>query len=371
MADAVFNTLVTDVVVPEVFSPYVQQLTEQKSRLVQSGALARNAMLDTLLAGGGLTFQVPSWKDLDNDAENVSTDATADTFGHILNSTSIDLSGALSALSDSRPKATGTSQETAVRLSRNQSWAGADMTATLAGSDPMQSIADRVSTYWSRRMNANFVATINGVSKDNGANDSGDYAYDIAGASYVAGVTDFTANAFLDAALTLGDSQEDTTVVMVHSVVYNRMQKNNLIDFIPDARGETMIRSFLGREVIVDDTMPSGTGVVRASGAAGTTGMYETWLFGPGAVQLGVGSPKVPTAVVREEKAANGGGQEILYSRVEWAIHPVGHAYIGTAPTGGPSTAATTNNLNIATSWNRVYPERKQIKFARLITREA
>ena len=376
MADANFNTLVSDVVTPEVFTPYVQQMTEQKSRLIQSGALARNALLDQNLAGGGLTFNVPSWRDLDNDEENVSSDETADHFN--LNTTGtnpVDVilgTGASGlAITDSRPKATDSDQEVQVRLSRNNSWASADLAAALAGSDPMDSIASRVADYWARRLQAAFIATINGVSKDNGANDSGDYANEIVGASFVNGVTNFSAEAALDALVTMGDSQEDLGMIMVHSIVYNRMQKQNLIDFIPDARGEVDIPTFLGRMVIVDDGMPSGTGVVRADGSAGVSGMYETWFFGAGAVQLGVGAPKVPTAITREEQAGNGGGQEVLYNRVEWCIHPVGHAYTGTAPKGGPANAATTNNLNIATSWDRVFPERKQIKFARLISREA
>jgi hypothetical protein len=35
------------------------------------------------------------------------------------------------------------------------------------------------------------------------------------------------------------------------------MQKNNLIDFIPDAEGHINIPTFLGRRVIVDDGMPN------------------------------------------------------------------------------------------------------------------
>ena len=111
--------------------------------------------------------------------------------------------------------------------------------------------------------------------------------------------------------------------------------------------------------------------ILTAVLSAGNSGMYETWLFEAGALQLGVGAPKMPTEVQRQAQAGNGGGQEILYNRVEWCIHPMGHAYIGTAPNGGPSNAASSNNLNIAGSWNRVYSERKQIKFARLLTREA
>ncbi len=338
-------TQIVDVVVPEIFTPYVQQLTEEKARIIQSGLAVRDPAVDALLAGGGLTFNVPSFRDLDNDADRVSTDTAVDDFG--------------GGTARPDPLKIETDQEVAVRLSRNNSWSSADLAATLAGADPMQAIASRVAFYWTRRMQSAFIATMNGIIKDNVANDAGDYENDISGGGFVAGVTDFSAEAFLDAAVTMGDSMEDLTAVMVHSVVFNRMQKNNLIDFIPDARGEVLIPTFLGREVLVDDGLPN------------TANVYDTWLFGAGAVRLGVGNPKVPTEVEREAGGGNGGGQEILYSRVEWAMHPVGHAYTGTAPNGGPGNGAGANDLNNAGSWNRVFPERKQIKFARLVTREA
>ena len=361
-------TQVSDIVVPEIFTPYTQQLTEQKARLVQSGVLAMSDLIGNLLAGGGLTFNVPSFRDLDDDADNVSTDDVADI---IALSTSAGTPAFPASFNDSIPLKIETDTEVAVRLSRNQSWSSADLAEALAGADPQEAVANRVAFYWVRRLQSVFIATFQGVSKDNGVNDSGDYSNDIAGASFVDGVTNFSAEAFLDAAVTMGDSMEDLTAVMVHSIVFNRMQKNNLIDFIPDARGEVTIPTFLGREVIIDDQMPNGTGAVRGDGTAGNAGVFETWLFGAGAAQWGQGSPKVPTAVAREEAAGNGGGQEILHSRREWSLHPVGHAYIGTAPNGGPGNGTGATDLNIATSWNRVFPERKQIKFARLITRES
>ncbi len=365
-------TQITDVVVPEIFTPYIQQLTEEKARLVQSGILVINPAMSALLSGGGLTFNVPSFRDLDNDDDNVSTDTVGDRIG-LTDGTPFTTQAAQdSALgNDSVPLKTQADQEIAVRLSRNNSWSSADLTGQLAGMDPMESIASRVAFYWARRMQAAFIATYQGVSKDNGASDSGDYSNDIVGASFIDGVTNFSAEAFLDAALTMGDSMEDLTGVMVHSVVFNRMQKNNLIDFIPDARGETQIPTFLGREVIIDDSMPTGTSAVRGDGSAGVAGVYETWLFGSGQGQLGIGSAKVPTETERLPSAGNGGGQEVLHSRVEWTIHPTGHAYIGTSPNGGPGNGTAANNLNNAGSWDRVYPERKQIKFARLITRES
>jgi hypothetical protein len=343
-------TQVADVVVPEVFTPYSQQITEEKSRLIQSGALVRDGAVDVKLAGGGLTFNMPSWKDIANDTDNVSTDNEFDNLN--------------TAGNDSHPKVLQTGTEIAVRLSRNQSWAQSDLATALAGDDPARSVAERVGYYWSRRLQAAFIATIKGVLADNAAAPSGtehvqgDLTNDVKGGSYSAGVTDFSAAAFLDAVLTIGDSLNDLSLVMVHSVVYGRMQKNNLIDFIPDSRGETMIASYQGKQVIVDDGMPNSAGV------------YDTWVFGPGAVRLGVGTPQVPTEVFRHPAAGNGGGQSTLYNRVEWSIHPVGHKYAGSPSSGGPSNAATSNNLAHVDSWQRVYGERKQIKIARLITRE-
>lgn len=338
---------VANVIVPSVFTPYTQQLTEEKARMIQAGVMVRDAAIDGLLSGGGLTFNVPSWKDLANDTENVSTD---DALGG----------------SDSTPKGHSAVSEVAVRLNRNQSWSSSDLAGDLAGSDPMASIGSRVSYYWARRLQAAFVATITGVFADNDAAPSGsehvqyDMTNDVSGSSFQDGVTNFTTEAFLDACLTMGDSMEDLAAVMVHSVVYNRMQKNNLIDFIPDSNGVVSIPTFLGRRVVVDDGMPKSTNV------------YDTWLFGFGAVRLGVGTPNVATEVEREPKAGTGGGQEILYSRVQWCIHPVGVKFAVSSPaSGGPSNATSSGNLAHAASWQRVFPERKMIKIARLKTREA
>lgn len=346
-------TQISDIVVPEVFTPYVMQRTAEKARIIQSGIAQNNALMNQLLAGGGLTFNVPSFRDLDNDADRVSTDTHGTEF-------------ATSGTASPDPRKIQTSTEIAVRLSRNNSWSSADLAADLAGEDPMRAIGDKVAFYWTRRFQAAFIATVNGIIADNAASPAGadthtqnDLINDVSGASFVDGVTNFNADHFINTALTMGDSMEDLTAVIVHSVVYARMQKNNLIDFIPDARGETNIPTFLGREVIVDDGMPR------------TGNVYDTWLFGRGFAQLGTGLPKVPTEVHRLPGAGNGGGQEVLYSRLKWAIHPVGHAYAGTPANGGPGNGTGSNDLANAGSWSRRYPERKQIPFARLVTREA
>lgn len=349
-------TRVSDVIVPERFTAYVQQLTELKNRLVQAGIMVRSPVLDNFLAGGGLTINIPSFQDLANDDDRVGTDAATDIIPE-------DGSG-------SAPNTHGkarTSQEIAVRLNRNFSWSSMKLAAQLAGADPMASIGARVGNYWQQRQQKVLIAAATGVFADNaqatpnGTGTQNDLTVDISGVSYSAGVTDFSADAFIDALTTIGDSEQDLGTVVMHSVVYARAKKNNLIDFVADSTNPDAekIATFLGRRVIVDDSMPN------------TSGVFQTWIFGQGAFQYGIGTPDVGTEIERVAKAGQGSGQEILWNRQLWCIHPTGHAYIGTAPNGGPSNAATSNNLAAAGSWSRVYPERKQIKIARLITRES
>jgi len=338
-------TKVSDVIVPEIFNSYVQKLTEEKSRLIQSGAVVRNPAIDAFLAGGGLTANAPSFQDLVNEDEDIVTD---------------DAPGA----NDSTPSLITSANEIMVRLSRHKSWSSSSLAAALAGADPMEAVANLTASYWTKRLQKAFIATMSGVFANNSQAPIGsehiqnDLTNDVSGTSYAPGVTDFSGAAFLDTAVTMGDSMESLKMLAVHSIVYNRMQKNNLIEYIPDARGETRIPTYLDRTIIVDDGMPN------------TGGVFESWLFGEAAVGLGIGAPDTPTEVVREAAAGQGGGAEVLHSRMTMCLHPVGHRYIGAAANGGPSNADTRNNLANSDSWQRAYPERKQIKIARLITRE-
>lgn len=338
-------TKVSDIVVPENFTNYIQQLTETKSRLVQSGALTIDQELNEFLAGGGLTINVPSFRDLADDADNVSNDDDTDNSTH--NKLVAD-------------------QEIQVRLSRNGSWSDMDLSSALAGADPLGAVEALVGKWWLRRFQDAFVATMGGVFKYNDtASDAFhtqfDLTHDIKGASFIAGVTDFSAEACIQALLTAGDSLENLTMIMMHSTVYGKLLTNDLIDFRTDSSGTTRIPTFLDREVIVDDGLPSPS-----------AGVFETWLFGTGAVKYGQGLPDEPTETERLPSAGNGGGQSVLYSRLEWCIHPAGYKFKAAAiPVGGPSNGTGVNELNNAASWQRVWPERKQIKIARLITRES
>lgn len=357
-------TRLADVIVPQIFDPYMQNVTEEKTNIIQSGAVVNDSSITAHLAGGGLTFNTPSWRDLANDVEDVMTDNYDDMYGSTFGSPPF-----YDASNNSFPKKTGSLMEVSVRMMRHQSWTSVELAGVLAGSDPQESIAQRVGAYWARRRQAAFIALMTGLFADNAAAPTGagehvlnDLTFDASGAVFQAGQTDFNAVNFLRACLTMGDSQNDLGMVLMHSVVYHKAQVNNLIEFkVDSSNGEAVtIPTFLGRRVIVDDAMPTPDGKV-----------FETWLFGPGAVRFGAGPVDQPSEVERHARAGKGAGQDVLHTRVCWCFHPVGYRYNGTAPNGGPSNAATANNLAHLDSWFRVYPERKQIKIARLITRES
>jgi hypothetical protein len=332
-------TLLSALVVPQVFTPYVNLATETKSKLIQSGAIARSSFLDDFLVGGGNVVTMPFNKDLLRSNSNVSSDDDAVT-------------------STATPFTAGSINQH--RLSRNKSWTSTDLAGDITGSDPLQNIVGRVSDYWAWDLQSHVIATLQGVFADNAAAPTGsehvanDMTVDVKGASFTLGTTNFTTEALIDTIATMGDSGQNLSTLLVHSVVYYRMLKNDLIDFLPDSEGKLTIPTFMGLRVVFDDMVTRSAGV------------FDSYVLGSGAIQLGMGSPKTPTEVFRDPSKGNGGGVETLYSRTEWIIAPTGTSYVGTATVGGASVSTLAN----AASWMRGYPERKQIPIARLVTRE-
>lgn len=394
---------IADIVNPETFASYVRQRTEEKWNLLRAGVVAADPYLDQLLTGaseregGGVTFQIPSWQPLDgDDEENTSTDAQADIL-RLLGSSTGDPANILSALAadpsqgkqilstllavgvrgDSVPSSLGSSLETAVRLSRNKSWSAMDLSSKLAGSDPLDAIIDLASDYWMIRLQKASIATMQGVFNDNADAPDGtehvqdDLTLDVSGGSFTAGVTNITTASTIDALALLGDSRQDIVAMMCHSTVKATLEKNDLIDFIRDSESDMEIPTFRGLRLIEDDALPNPAGQ-SSFGANTASGIFHTWFLGRDAIRYGSGEPMVPTETHREPLAGKGGGQEILTQRVEWMIHPTGHAYdISSPPLGGPSNANAAGGLSHEDSWKRVFPQRKQIKIVRLVTRES
>lgn len=339
-------TQLTDLQIPANWMQYIQVLSSDKSPLVESGVLVRDERIDERMMGGGLLINIPHFRDLADAAENVSDDDPT---------------------SSATPTAITTGLEIGVRLSRNQAFSSMDLNAALIGTDPMAAIEAMTGGYWRKRLQAATIATIAGVLANNAKSAPGggatqnDMTVNVSGSSFVDNVTNFTAEAFIDATHTMSDAQEELGILLVHPVVHARMLKADLIDFKPDSEGKMSVEVFQGRRVIVSRGMPSPS-----------TGVYDSWIVGPGAIAWGLGTPKVPAETDRIPLAGDGGGQDVLVQRVEWVLHPRGHAFVITdGAEGGPTNAATAKMLAHEDSWQRRYAERPLVRIARLRTREA
>lgn len=309
---------ISDIIVPEVFNQYVIDKTAELSALSQSGVIENNPELDKLASAGGKLINMPFFNDLTGDDEVLSD------------------SGSLT------PGKIDAGQDIAVLLMRGKAWGVNDLARALSGADPMAAIGDLVATYWARMRQKTLINTLTGVF---GAATMSGHVHDISGGSGDA--AKITASAFIDAQTLLGDAADKLTAVAMHSSTYAALQKQNLITFIPNARGEVVIPTYLEKRVIVDDGCPVATDV------------FTTYLFGQGAVGLGNGAAPVPTETDRDSLA----GEDILINRQHFLLHPRGIKFTSASVVGSSPTNA---ELATAANWARVY-DPKNIRLVKFV----
>lgn len=331
-------TQLANVIVPEVFTPYMMKVTKEKSAIFQSGILRSDPNLANFLAGGGRTVNVPFWRDLDNTEGNVATDDPADV---------------------AVPRNITAGKDVAIRQIRTQGWSSARLVAELAGDDPQARIAERVAGYWIRQFQRNLVATLTGVFADNVANDASDMVKDIGtdatGTPTAAQL--ISAEAILDTKQTMGDASDDLDTLIMHSVAFTRLQKQNLIDYIPDSEGRVQFPTYLGYRVIQDDGVRAVAGTNRTK--------YWTYLVGRNSIGWAEVPVAKPVEVDSKPEQGNGMGVATLWTRRQFVLHPYGIKFTDASVTDEFPTNA---ELATAGNWDRVYSERKQIAIAALVT---
>ncbi|MEG1651933.1 MAG: major capsid protein [Hafnia sp.] len=322
-------TRLSDLVIPELWTPNFLLESKELTSFFDSGIVVMDPMIGTLANGEGSTFHLRHLNDLANDAENISSDDPSQK------STAKKIAGA--AL-------------TAVKCMRNQSWSSMDLAAAVHMPDPVDAIRSRVASYWQRRFQALLVSQSSGIMAANAAA-NGDMIYD----HTANGDGKISGTAIISARATMGDAAEDLDVIVMHSVCKANLDKQNLIQYLRDKDGALIGETYLGFLVVVDDGMPVDTTVPA-------TPVYTSMLFKSGFFRMGMGSPKVPTEIERAPSSGNGEGEEILYSRQQFILHPTGFSYKSSA--GNP---ANTEFAKAAT-WERKF-DRKQTPLAFIKTK--
>ena len=312
------TTQLADIIKPAEFTQYVTQNSVELTALVDSGIVTRNSVIQDQLTAGAESFTVPFWNDLpDVEADLVNDDPAV----------------------NSSPQKIDSGKQVVRKAFLHGSWSAMNLASEISGSDAVARIQQRVSAYWQRQMQRRLVSTMNGVLADNELSDGGDMLFDIS--AETGDAAKFSAAAVIDAAGTMGDQLENLTGIALHGDIYRAALKANLIEFVKPSEGSLALPTFRGLLVVQDDGMPKDGDV------------YTTALFGAGAFGYGLSAPRIAagTEVENLPSSGNGGGQQVLHSRVNLAIHPAGFKWTETAVTG---ESPSISELGDSGNWSRV-----------------
>lgn len=305
------STKIADVIIPEVFSPYVLEQTTKLNKLIRSGIVVADPKLDELASKGGNSINMPFWQ---------------------------PIGGGSQVLSDKNPLTVNkitTEKDKAVLHLRGNAWGANELASALAGDDAMDAIASQVAEYWVGEEQSILLSSLKGVFASTSMSSN---VHDISGATADAAL--IGSASFIDAKTKLGDHSKNLTAVMMHSKTVAYLEKQRLLEYTVDPLTGKSVATWNGREVIEDDDCP-----VEGEGAAA---VYTTYLFAKGAVGRGEGKAPTPTETDRDSLL----GEDVLINRRHFILHPRGVRFNDLAVVG---EAPTNTELEVGTEWTRVY----------------
>jgi hypothetical protein len=318
----------SDVIIPEIFTPYVIEQTTLRDAFLASGVVQPMAELNA--TEGGDTVQVPFWKaNLTGDFETL-TDSTSLTPGKIT-----------------------ADKQVGVIVHRGRAWEARDLAAMAAGSDPMAAIGSKVADYVANQRQKDLLKTLEGVF---GSLTGGDTPAFSALRFDTTGMTALGPRQCAKARSLLGDQGDKLQAVAMHSAVYYDLVERKAIEYVTQtearlstaATGATTIAAFGGNVVNAytgEVTVPTymGMRVIVSDDLAPTGNNYPIYFFTQGAVASGE-QMGLRTETDRDILAKS----DAMSIDLHYCYHPVGAKWGGSV---GPTPA----QLATVGSWSRVY----------------
>ena len=323
-------TLRSDIIVPEVFTAYVDEAVTTRSAFINSGVVQPLEILNA--TEGGDYVNVPSW------TANLSGDA------EVLSDTTSLIPGKI-----------GAEKQICPVLHRGRAWEVRTLAALAAGDDPMQAIGRKVAEYIAHQQQKDVFAILRGIFGPLTSNTTG--ALRTLAIDSNATATVLSPGKVAEARAALGDQGEKLSVIAMHSKVFYDLVERKAIDYVTndEAHGGGTVATtgiapvfsgsmagaytnnatvpfYMGMQVLVsDDVNNDGT-------------QYASYLFTPGALASGNQSGLV-TETDRDILALSDA------MSVHWhnLYHPLGMSYTA----GGVNPSRTT--LETASNCTQVY----------------
>ena len=321
-------TLRSDIIIPEVFTPYVIEQTTQRDAFLASGVVQPMAELNA--TEGGDFINVPFYK--------------------------ANLSGNFEVLSDSASLTPGkieADSQKGVILHRGRAFEARDLAALASGSDPMAAIGQKLGAYIANQRQKDLLSCLAGVfgAVENTSSSAAFFGLTIDGESGDT-PTVLSPRHVAQAKALLGDQGEKLTAVCMHSKVYYDLVERRAIDYIYDntgaadtsasqgstenAFGAVNVPTFMGLRVIVSDD-------VQTNGSGAST-EYATYYFTEGAVASGE-QMALQTETDRDILAKS----DAMSIDLHYCYHPVGAKWAVT------TTNPTASQLETVGNWSKVY----------------
>jgi hypothetical protein len=323
-------TLRSDIIIPEIFTPYLVEQTTFRDAFLASGVVQPMAELNASEDGGDYV-NVPFFKaNLTGDFE-VLTDSTSLTPGKIT-----------------------ADKQVAVVLHRGRAFESRDLAALAAGTDPMAAIAAKVADYIANQRQKDLIKCLEGVFGGLTSN---------TGAAFIDVSFDKTGQTALGprqvakARALLGDQGDKLTAVAFHSAVYYDLVERKAIDYVTntEARGGGTVATtgiapvFAGSIAGAyggDNAVPTymGLRVIVSDDLAPTSTNYPVYFFTQGAIASGE-QMGMQTEVDRDILAKS----DAMSIDLHYCFHPVGAKW--TVGTTNPTQA----QLATIGNWTKVY----------------
>jgi len=324
-------TLRSDIIIPEVFTPYVIEQTTFRDAFLASGVVQPMAELNA--TEGGDFINVPFWK--------------------------ANLSGDFEVLSDSSSLTPGKIQadkQVGVILHRGRAFEARDLAALAAGSDPMAAIGAKIADYIANQRQKDLLSCLAGVFGSIGSTSASAafFPLTIDGESGDTPTT-LSPRHVAEARSLLGDQGDKLAAVAMHSKVYYDLVERKAIDYVTetDARLTSSVTDFVGGSIAGaygNPTVPTYMGLrvivsddVQTDGSGSST-EYATYFFTQGAIASGE-QMAMQTETDRDILAKS----DAMSIDLHYCYHPVG------AKWGVTTSNPTRAQLATVGNWSKVY----------------
>lgn len=329
-------TAISDLWVPAVWTSAGTEARAKRPSLFNSGAVVRSPAFDALASDAGLTVNVPFFKDITDQADEIQAENTA---------ANVTISGG--------------GIQIGVPLNRQTANSFTGLAAFLTGDDPAQSVIDQLADRSLKQGQTSLVFMLRGLfgTALNACrlNISQETTVGLSSANYLDG------DDVIDGATLLGENADllKKGFLFLHSVVAGELRKQDSNAFVQHSKdGVIVLETYRGIPVFTSDSLS------RAGTTSGT--VYETYLIAPGSIAYGekpqsnkIGD--VASLVVDGNASLN---NETIYDRARKLIHVAGTKWTGT-PAGQSPT-----NAELATSgnWALAFTEAKRCGIVQILS---